>query len=410
MDPLRKRRCCAASSALLISTLTSGWSAEARAAESFSCETTSSRPSSEIWVTRFRGRSGRVVRVLPGETLCVTGTIDEHGALVEPRLIDPTDATGTPTIAIVLSRGATTVLRIRHSFGRPLVYHLGLVLTKQRLVQFGYAKTRVSPDRWVEQSWDAGVYEVVLTDFELLRSEPVEAPARPAEPQLSPEQRRVAATLAVWTGEREARMSALNRALTRDGFSPIPATRLMAGADLDVELWRIRFGASFGFARAESRNAATGVELPVSLIQAGVTAGFDFFRYRSLSLFAATGILGTGLFLDPRARGLTLFESRLEQCDQSAGNGAGLVLLELGIEHLIPLGRAGESGIEIFGPYARYVMQFGLRAGWLQQAGGESGWSLSGRNDEPRSVPGPHADWSGPAFRAVLGFGEITGP
>jgi hypothetical protein len=104
----------------------------------------------------------------------------------------------------------------------------------------------------------------------------------------SVEHRRWAGTFGFWAAEREARLPALSEALSADGFAPLPTTRIMGGMDLDFHLRRMRLGITIGAGRASARNPETKAELSTHLSAIGLTGGFDFLRYRNVSLFAGS--------------------------------------------------------------------------------------------------------------------------
>jgi hypothetical protein len=72
--------------------------------------------------------------------------------------------------------------------------------------------------------------------------------------------------------------------------------------------------------------------------------------------------------------------------------------LDVGTDYFVPFGRASAT--------EHWILQFGMRLGWMQQFG-EGSWTTD--DDEGRDLVGPDVDLSGPRFRLVVGIGAQNG-
>jgi len=365
------------------------------------CRTITSRSAQDVIVPfgeRAEGLPAQAVKIRPGETLCIGGKVDGTGELRDLVLLEEASAADGPTVSISLARVKNhDDLGISHSAPQCLAYHASAVVTRQNLAVFSDAH-RVAPGVTGWNGWGRHAREVLLFGFRFTGAPtstwPKCEPPPPLEPTSLPnvEERRMNALVAAGVGERYASFPALNRALSRDGFAPLPATEVVAGFDVDVQLWRVRFGLDFSFGGATTANPRTGTELGTSLWMGAFTAGFELLRHGGFTLFSSLGLGAGELGLNGRNPGLTLFAAQLRPWEHSRVVFSHTLLpLELGYDYLVPLVRMSPSEV--------WALDFGARAQAFFQLGGY--WQ-SGK-DEPREIPGPKLDTSG--FQYVLSLG-----
>ena len=194
--------------------------------------------------------------------------------------------------------------------------------------------------------------------------------------------------MAGWAGEQQAPLDAVNATIRRDGFSPLPSVRRMAGLDVQAVCSRTRAGVSLGAGRATTKDPREGRELVSWLSTVGIQAGVDVLRYRTLSVFVSAGIVAGRLSLESSDARLLLLDGRTHD---KAAFGFSALPLEIGTEQLIPVGKASHD--------EAWVLIFGVRGGWVQQLSG--GW------DELDATAGD-LDLSGLRGRLVLGFGAAS--
>ena len=194
--------------------------------------------------------------------------------------------------------------------------------------------------------------------------------------------------VAGWAGEQQAPLDAVNATIRRDGFSPLPSVRRMAGLDVQAVYSRTRAGVSLGAGRATTKDPREGRELVSWLSTVGIQAGVDVLRYRTLSVFVSAGIVAGRLSLESSDARLLLLDGRTHD---KAAFGFSALPLEIGTEQLIPVGKASHD--------EAWVLIFGVCGGWVQQLSG--GW------DELDATAGD-LDLSGLRGRLVLGFGAAS--
>jgi hypothetical protein len=339
----------------------------------------------------------QAIRIVPGESLCVTGVVDDVGELTDLELVDSgRDAKGA-VIELRLERGEQTRLWIRHS-GDEWLYYEALALVTQQDVATSTSTRPIRPRVFVAETWNHRVRKLVVHGFRF-GAAPTLAP-NPASTGGRVHRDRTkmngSVTFGFWGGDRGARLDALNEALTRDGFAPTEYVGTQGGLDLDFTLGRVRFGVALGAGGRSVQHRTTG-ELSIWHSEGGLTAGFDVVRYDQFHVFAATGIFGAALYVE-RADGLTLFPDVRPWEGNRVSFEAAMLPLDVGTDYFVPFGRASET--------ERWILQLGMRLGWMQQLG-DGSWSTD--DDEPRDIAGPEVDLSGPRFRLVVGIGAQNG-
>ena len=142
--------------------------------------------------------------------------------------------------------------------------------------------------------------------------------------------------VAGWAGEQQAPLDAVNATIRRDGFSPLPSVRRMAGLDVQAVYSRTRAGVSLGAGRATTKDPREGRELVSWLSTVGIQAGVDVLRYRTLSVFVSAGIVAGRLSLESSDARLLLLDGRTHD---KAAFGFSALPLEIGTECI-----AGDKG------------------------------------------------------------------
>jgi hypothetical protein len=344
----------------------------------------------------FPKLSSQAIQVAPGESLCITGVVEESGALTELRLLSSSRNTVGPVISLTLEQGERTRLRIRHTGNRWLHYQTIALVTGQD----DAARTTmlpIGPNGALIEDWDGRVQKLLLHGFRF--AEP------PAPPTILPIERQerdpnvlnFSVTFGFWAGERGTGFEELNQALAGDGFAPLDYSATQGGLDLDFTVGRTRLGVSLGAGGRTTEHTRTGVELSTWQSDIGFTGGFDILRYDRFHAFASTGFL-VGLFYLDYAKGLTLFSDVQPEKVERVTFSAFELPIEVGTDYLVPFGRASDT--------ERWLLQFGMRLGWVEQIG-IGGWTTD--DEHGRDLVGPAMDLSGPRFRLVLGFGAQNG-
>ena len=367
-------------------------------AEEFTCATRTGRDAEKIVIpladSESPGLPDQAVRIAPGEVLCLTGTRTATGELDALRLVERAENANGPVVRLEMTRAAGSELRVRHSSPEWLEYRALIVVTQQEIAA-PTTTLPVAPGVEAVELWTRGVRQLLLYGFRL------RGPQQPAEHDRT---RRNVATLnasvtfGFWGGERGVRLGGLNDALARDGFTPLPYAGAEGGLDLDFTFGRVRTGISFGAGGRTSKHRDTGAELSTWLSEVGFTAGLDAVRYDQLSAFVSSGVLFGNLYVDARAKGSTLFPDLKEWEGERVVFSHTALPLDVGTDYLLPLGRAS--------PNEQWVLQFGMRVGWLWQLDGSWG---TDRGADSRGIGGPPVDVTGPRARLVLGIGAQNG-
>ena len=345
----------------------------------------------------FPHLSSQAIRIVPGESLCVTGVVDEAGDLTELELVPTGGSAKGPVIELRLERAEQTTLWLRHT-GERWLYYKALTLVTQQDVASPTSTLPIGPRLLAAETWHHRVRKLLLHGFRFgtaptRRSSSVSVGRRVGR---DPTKLNLSATFGFWGGERGARFEELNEALARDGFAPIEYVGTQGGLDLDFTLGRVRFGVALGAGGRSVEHRSTG-ELTIWHSEGGLTAGFDVVRYDQFHAFAATGIFGAALYVE-RADGLTLFPDVRPWEGNRVSFDALMLPLDVGTDYFFPFGRASAT--------ERWILQLGVRLGWMQQLD-EGSWTTD--EEQQRDLVGPEVDLSGPRFRLVVGIGAQNG-
>lgn len=339
----------------------------------------------------------QAVKVLPGETICLTGAVDAAGDLQDLRVLASAAQGSGLWIKLKLTRGEYTSLSVRHS-GKSYLYYDALQLMTEQDIAFPTGTLPVGPGMLGLETWDHAARKLVLHGFRFgTAPERTKASKRQVRGR-DTSHLNVSMTFGFWGGERSLKLDELDRGLERDGYVPLQHSVIMGGLDLDFTFGRVRGGVAFGRGGLTTQQRGTGKELSTGLFEWGFTAGYDVLRFEQLHVFLGTGIGGAELFVD-RPQTSTLFPGVQPWEGERVKFAAWEVPFELGTDYFVPFARA--SGSE------KWMLQFGVRGGWVQQFGG-GGWETDA-DKKPRDLPGPAVDLSGPRARLVLGIGAQNG-
>lgn len=390
----RRAAACAAAAALLCLLSKAALAAPA-------CETVTERPLDEIvvpfgdadhpWLPR------QAVKVLPGETLCLTGKVDSSGDLQELRMLASAEQGSGLWIELQLKRGERTSLYVSHS-GKGFLYYDAFQLVTEQDLAFRTRALPVGPGLVGAEMWDHGVRKLMLHGFRLGAAPAPWTPGRERERGRNASRLNASVTFGFWGGERSAKLDELNHALGRDAYYPLQQNHVVGGFDLDFTFGRVRAGVGLGAGGRTTYQRATERELSTWMSEIFVTAGFDVLSFRQLHVFLGTG-LGSGQLYVDRPNSSRLFPDVQPWEGERVKFSALEVPFELGTDYFVPFARA--SGSE------KWMLQFGVRGGWVQQFGG-GGWETDA-DKKPRDLPGPAVDLSGPRARLVLGIGAQNG-
>jgi hypothetical protein len=341
----------------------------------------------------------QAVKLVPGETVCLTGKLDSSGDLQDLEVVADSTSRSGLIIALRLERGERTSLHVRHSSERYLYYDALQLVTEQD-VAFPTGTLPVGPGLLGAETWDHGVRKLVLHGFRF--GTPPERTS--ASTRRGPGRGRdtshlnLSMTFGFWGGERALKLDELERGFARDGYYPLQRNVIMGGLDLDFTFGRVRAGVAFGRAGLTTHQRGTGKELSSGLFAWGFTAGYDLLRFEQLHVFLGTGFGGEELFVD-RPQGSTLFPGVQPWEGERVKFVAWQMPFDIGTDYFVPLGRASSS--------EKWILQFGARLGWVQQLG-SGGWKTDA-DKKPRDLTGPAVDLSGPRARLVLGIGAQNG-
>lgn len=385
---------CGFAMALLCGRPKAAWAAPA-------CQTVSERLPDEIVVpfgdVDHPTLSRNAVKLLPGETLCLTGKVDPSGDLQELRVLPSAEAGTGLWIELQLQRGANTSLYVRHS-GRSYLYYDALQLVTEQDVAFPTRALPVAPGLVGAETWDHGVRKLVLHGFRLGAAPEPSVPGRRRARGRDPRRMNASVTFGFWGGERSLKLNELNRALGRDAIYPLQQSTVVGGFDLDFTFGRVRVGTGLGAGGRTTHQRGTGQELSTWMSEIFLTAGFDVLRFEQLHVFLSTGIGGAQLYVD-RPTKSRLFADVQPWEGERVSFSALEVPFEIGSDYFVPFAQA--SGSE------KWMLQFGVRGGWVQQFGA-GGWETEAEKN-PRDLLGPAVDLSGPRARLVLGIGAQNG-
>lgn len=339
----------------------------------------------------------QAVKLVPGETVCLTGKLDSSGDVQNLEVVADAASRSGLLIELRLERGEHTSLSVRHS-GKGYLYYEALQLVTEQDVAFPTGVLPVGPGLLGAETWDHGVRKLVLHGFRF--------GAAPNRRRAEARQQRgrntshlnASVTFGFWGGERSAKLDELNRALGRDAYYPLQQNHVVGGFDLDFTFGRARAGVGLGAGGRTTYQRGTERELSTWMSEIFFTAGFDVLRFQQFHVFLGTGIGSGQLYVD-RPNSSRLFPDVQPWEGERVKFSALEVPFELGTDYFVPFARA--SGSE------KWMLQFGVRGGWVQQFGG-GGWETDA-DKKPRDLPGPAVDLSGPRARLVLGIGAQNG-
>lgn len=380
-----------------------GWPLAAQAqvvAAAPACETRTLRQPEEIIVpfgdADHPELPRQALKIVPGESLCLTGTLDNAGDLVNLELVVPGASSRGPMIEVQLERGKYTVLRTRNT-GKGWLYYDALRLETEQDVALPGDASPVAPGLLNTDTWNPSVRKFVLFGFRF-GSAPVrtEAPGRHRRRDAS--RMNASVTFGFWGGERSLKLNELNRALGRDAIYPLQRNTVVGGFDLDFTFGRVRVGTGLGAGGRTTYQRGSDQEISTWMSEIFFTAGFDVLRFEQLHVFLGTGIGGAQLYVD-RPKKSRLFADVQPWEGERVSFSALEVPFEIGSDYFVPFAQA--SGSE------KWMLQFGVRAGWMQQFGA-GGWETEAEKN-PRDLLGPSVDLSGPRARLVFGLGAQNG-
>ncbi len=364
------------------------------------CETQTQRPPSDIVVPLGDADNPELpptaIKLLPGETLCVTGELDSAGELVRLRLLTAGEKSVAPVVELRFERAASAQLSVRHLSGKWLFYRAARLTTAQNLA-LGTHTANVAPGQTAMEHWGLNVRTLLLYSLRF-GDEPMSlSEILRGRRTRDTEKTNVSVTLGAWGGERALHLENLDRALGRDGFAPLPRVVIAGGVDADFTLGRARVGFTFGVSGQTTRQHANGKELTTWLPEWAFTAGFAVLRYQQLHVFLSTGIGVANLHVDRPAGSSVFPDVRAGEADR-VQFVALEAPLDVGAEYFVPFARAS--------PSEKWLLQFGVRLGWQAQLG--SGfWQTAAK--EGREIAGPAVNLSGPRARLILGIGAQNG-
>jgi hypothetical protein len=367
-------------------------------ARAFECETRTERPPEEIVVPLGDDESGRLaqaIKLQQGESVCITGTVDPWGMMIDLRVVPSAQGVSTPVVELRLERGDQDRLLVRHS-GQNWLEYLGYAVRTQQNRAFRMSASPVGPGAANVETWTSGVDELWLAGLTFGSNPAHRAQRRRGR---NPKVLNASVTFGFWGGERGIDFASLNGVLTRDGFAPLPYSRVMGGLDLDFTIGRVRGGVALGAGGSTVQHGESGAELSTWLSEIGFTLGYDFARYEQLHAFLSTGILVEDFYVE-RAPGLTAFPDVKPWEGDRIAFSAFSAPIEIGSDYFIPLGRASSNEFWIF--------QLGTRLGWIEQLG-DGEWSTDEGPASRELTGGPPLDLSGWRGRIVLGIGVQNG-
>jgi hypothetical protein len=192
-------------------------------------------------------------------------------------------------------------------------------------------------------------------------------------------------------------LSDLSRSLERDGYAPLPSSRITWSFVAEGRVGVLRVGLPLETSLFSTERRSDGQRLALRNLHVGLFAGVDFLRsQRAASMLTGT-LSGGDLFIDNRP-GWSRFADRLAGLGKVDGlvSGYSLFSLELGQDVFFPLRPAGRGGPEAF------ALQLGGRFGYSWQLNRGGHWRTAEHND--KLGDGPRFDLGGPRFGLVFGW------
>jgi hypothetical protein len=329
----------------------------ARAADDVEgCITHTARPPSEIVVplTDF-GSSPAGVSIVAGETLCLSGTIEE-GGFFEPRLADATRGERVLVRVRMETSAKGTLLETRTASPRWMQVSTAAVSGPANLA-IPSGMPDVPPGRNDVTHMDSSVRRLLLSGFRF--HDP------PVMLRYAPER---AFELGAEGLATVRRMSALSRTFLGGGFA------------VELAIPRLRFALSLSTAAGSASITRDGNRVAASDTDARLDAGYEFLRWRGLTGFALGGLAASEFDFDAHA-------NTVQQTSY-------MVSLQAGFEQLVRLFLCEQQWV---------VLMISLRGGYLAQLA-PGGWMASDGN--AWAVAGlPTLDLSGTLLSLNLGIG-----
>ncbi len=364
--------------------------ARAEAASPMQCHGVTTRPDEAILVPvddepPAEGRRVDTIIEL-GETLCLAGTVDAEGEVMDLHLAD--EASGEPTLLKFAFRKAetTTVLEVQSSSSRWIRYRAAFLHGRARIA-IPTGVLDIPPTGHGFEMWPAGESRLMLFGFRTVEHEAVPEPP-PAPALASPERRVVSIALRLGGGARSISVGRIDRLLEERGYSGVSGVSpTLFGIGGGGNLGRIRFDFVVNVSGKKSRSSRDEADVWTSIGDIIFAAGYDVFRTGGFSLF---GLAGAGVStIQTDAHVL-----RVGEKDDRVKQESGVVTLDLGAEQIIPLGRA--SGAE------GWNLVFDLRGGVVAQFV-DGSWRLDDKRGT--EVLGPSVNLLGARVLLSVGFG-----
>jgi hypothetical protein len=324
---------------------------EARADDELAtCTTVTQRTADEIFVSINQDPGQpKGVTLLPGETLCLAGELDEADRL-HARLAD-SEKDERPVLLLRLQpTGDGATLHALTNLEGFLDLVVWRVQGRARLTTFErhIASRFLPPGRPVDAPLQGS--RVLLAPVR------VERPGNRGDMMITdggPSWRRAHYDY-VSTGFLDVTVSGLLRRVAVDGFDGVlrasgyaPLPRTFAGGSLELGMefdrWRVRIDVTDAWA---SSTAHGGGHVGASLFGGSFEMGYDFVRWRGLTGFVLGGLAESRFRVDARAPGFDLLGPQAAALGNpgSVRMDAMLVAAEAGLEEVVPLGHSDISG------------------------------------------------------------------
>jgi hypothetical protein len=226
---------------------------------------------------------------------------------------------------------------------------------------------------------------------------PADPPAPLSAVNVPVEDRWGSATLSAIGGVRRLSVGAFDAPLRASGYGALPRDYPGGGFALDFSFARWRFEIPLFIGAATAPSLVGPGTVSAMAVDMSFDVGYDLLRYEGFTLFAQGGLGISSLMLDTRDPHWTFVAQR-------TGVSSGVSTVEqdtfifdgqLGIEQLVPLGRAG--------PAEMWGLTLSLRGGYEQQIA-NGGWVTSG--SPSTSLGGlPLVDLSGGWMALGIGVG-----
>jgi hypothetical protein len=383
--PILRSRSVFAALFVLVGLLLAASSADASVPDDISsCQTETERAPQEVVIPTRVFRGGPVgITIVEGETLCLAGQVEEDGHVSKTWLAD--SAQNEPVLVVVRldPPGPMRELHVRSSSERWLSFDVAWVDDAGGARPMTHL--HVPPGGRYFPAPDAVVHELLLDELQFYAPALASATQRASSPPPGLARRAAEGDLVVLAGMRLFRtLRGVDERLHASGYSAFSAVAPSFGGSLDFAFARWRFE----LMGIDSWTRATG---PLGSIHADafelrVSAGYDFLRWRGFTGFGLLGIGGSTFSMDEHGPNWNYLGSRaavLGSPDRIMRD-AGLLTLEAGFEHLVPLvpfGRMDGSNLGLLiSLQGGYTHQLGL-GDWFASGGGKANVAGSGDFD-----------------------------